>query len=227
MALGLSPLQIIDIYLDKGIVTSNETLDLCCPDCIQNMNNDNVSIYVLASVETFLKFADAMGCTVIPAIPSSTEQPLSSSYAGNCQCCTHIVASVETELKLYEAYNYQDEPNTLPFCSDNFNDCVNNLLSNETAETVDRILDKGIVEYGSISGTSKICQIDQYIDLFIQTEGIDALSSKAEIIDRILDKGFAISCHNDEITIASVETWLKFAETRGWTVAVPALSNKE
>jgi hypothetical protein len=222
MALISSHAEIIDRILDKGIVTSNETLDLCCPDCVQNMNNNNVSIYVLASVETFLNFAEQLGCTPVPAIPNSTEQPFSSSYAGNCQCCTHIYASVETELKLYEAYSYQDEPNTLPFCSDNFNDCVNGLLFNEAAETVDRILDKGIVEYGSISGTSKICQIEQYIDLFIQTEGIDAQSSKAEIIDRMLDKGIVISCHNDEVIIASVETWLKSAEARGW-FPIPAV----
>jgi hypothetical protein len=226
-----TPITIVDRLLDIGIVTSNEALDLCCPDCVQNMNGNNVSIYVLASVETFLKFAEAFGCggsSVVPAIPNSTEQPLgSSSYDGNCQCCTHIYASVETELKLYEFYGYQDEPNTSPPCSDNFNDCVNNIFSTFTAEEMDRILDKGIVEYGAIRGSSQLCKINEYLDLAIFS-GV-SLITKAEIIDRILDKGFVVSCHNDEMIIASVETWLKSAETRHWTMsaAVPTLSNKE
>jgi hypothetical protein len=225
-----SPITIVDRLLDKGIVASNETLDLCCPDCVQNMNNNNVSIYILASVETFLKFTEAVGCgvsPVVPAIPNSTEQPLgSSSYGGYCQCCTHIMASVETELKLYEFYGYQDEPNTSPPCSDNFNDCVNNIFSTFTAEEMDRILDIGIVEYGAIRGSSQLCKINEYLDLAIFS-GISS-GTKTEMLDRILDIGFVVSCHNDEMIIASVETWLKSAEMRGWTdLAVPALSNKE
>jgi hypothetical protein len=238
--------EIIDRILDKGMVISNENLDFCCPDCIQEMNNDYVGIYVLASVETFLVWAEAMGCTdtgAVPALSDTTEQPLGAVAFGNCNCCTHIVASVETEGKFYEAY-LGDATNTIPTCSDNFNQCVNTFFTNTAgaeltsslSEVIDRIFDKGVVEYGSISGSSQLCKISQYLDFFIQKGDIS--SPKAEVFDRMLDKGFVVSCHNDEIIVASLETWLKLAGdedypmadfNRGWASQgqAPAIPNKD
>jgi len=49
--------DLFDIILDRGIV-SNESGVLCCPDCFR---------YVFASVETWLKYAEAVGLTQSPA----------------------------------------------------------------------------------------------------------------------------------------------------------------
>jgi hypothetical protein len=50
--------------------------------------------------------------------------------------------------------------------------------------------------------------------------------TRSEFIDRLFDKGIVISCGEDgQINIASVETWLKYAEAVGLTAAgeVPAI----
>jgi hypothetical protein len=197
--------QILDRLLDKGIVQTNDELDICCPDCVQDMNSNRVSVYTIASVETFLKFSEAIGFN-----------------RGNTPtCCTQITASVETSLKFNDAFG--DSPtNPVPSCPTNFNSCMNTLKNSLTSEGIDRLLDKGIVEYGSLSGFSQICRIDEFIDLSISLD--PQSSTKAEIIDRIIDKGIVVSCYDDEIVIASVETWLKYAEANGLTYqgAIPA-----
>jgi hypothetical protein len=194
--------EILDRTLDKGILQSNNELDICCPDCVQNMNDNNVSIYVISSVETFLKFSEAIGFN-----------------RGNTPtCCTQITASVETSLKFNE--NFGDLPtNPVPSCPTNFNSCMNTLKNSLTSEGVDRLLDKGVVEYGSLSGFSQICRIDEFIDLTISLD--PQSGTKEEIIDRIIDKGIVVSCYDDEIVISSVETWLKYAEANGLT-SIPA-----
>ncbi len=200
-------IEVLDRNLDKGIVQSNNDQDICCPDCIQVLNNNNVNIYVISSVETYLKFAEAVGFT----------QPRDI----NPTCCVNLFASVETSLKFSESFGNLPE-NPTPSCSTNFNSCINTLKNSLTPQGVDRFLDKGVVEYGSLSGLSQVCKINEFIDLAIN---LDPLSgTKEEIIDRILDKGVIVSCYNDEIVISSIETWLKYAEANGLTYsgAVPA-----
>jgi len=192
-----TPAEILDRLLDKGNVQSNENLEICCPDCVQVMNGNNVSVYVISSVETFLKFAEAIGFT-------SGIKPT---------CCTHLAASVETTLKFTEAFGIPENP--VPTCSKNFNSCINTIKSTLTPEGIDRLSDKGVVEYGSLSGSSQLCRINDFIDLSIELDPTSA--SKEEQLDRILDKGMVISCYDDEIVTASVETWLKWAEANGLT----------
>jgi hypothetical protein len=192
-----TPAEILDRLLDKGNVQSNENLEICCPDCVQVMNGNNVSVYVISSVETFLKFAEAIGFT----------KGLKPT------CCTHLAASVETTLKFTEAFGIPENP--VPTCSKNFNSCINTIKNTLTPVGIDRLLDKGVVEYGSLSGSSQICRINDFIDLSIELDPTSA--SKEEQLDRILDKGMVISCYDDEIVTASVETWLKWAEANGLT----------
>ena len=93
--------------------------------------------------------------------------------------------------------------------------CINTIKSTLTPEGIDRLSDKGVVEYGSLSGSSQLCRINDFIDLSIELDPTS--SSKEEQLDRILDKGMVISCYDDEIVTASVETWLKWAEANGLT----------
>jgi hypothetical protein len=210
--------KIIDDILFKGLVKNNKNLSICCPDCIQNMNGNDVGIYVLASVEEYLKFAEAVGCTqAAVALSDTTEQPLGAVDDSGCNCCTHIYASVETGLKHMEAIPNYDPSNTTPPCVDNFNNCIDTILNNSDEDTQEVYLDKGIVEYGSLNGLSQICTINEYAELIFQTGLTYGFSiTKTQIITRILDKGIVISCLNDEIVIASIETWLvDYAESRG------------
>jgi hypothetical protein len=191
--------EILDRMLDKGIIESNENSEICCPDCVQKSNNDtNFNLYIMSSVETYLKFADAIGFTM-------GLQP---------NCCTHITASIQTTLKFNEAMG-GDANNSLN-CPNNYNTCINELKNTLTAEGLDRILDKGIVEYGSLSGLSQVCKIHEFIDISVSADTLNTYT-KDEVINLILDKGIVISCLNDEIIFGSVETWLKWAEASGLT----------
>lgn len=209
--------EILDRILDKGVVQSNEELQICCPECSQD---DNTGLYVIASVETYLKFAEAVGLTgsggAVPALGFGAITP-----NNDVTCCVHITASVETTLKFNEACGAPTNIN----CPTNFNECVNSIKETLTAEGVDRILDKGIVEFGSLSGLSQVCRLKEFIDLSLELDPLNS-SSNAEILDRILDKGIIISCYGTDIIMASVETWLKWAEAVGLTesASVPALS---
>jgi hypothetical protein len=233
----------LDRVLDKGVNFPN--CGYCCPDC--------EGVYVLASVETFLKFAEAVGITIsaaVPALPAG--DILSGVLPDNPEtCCSNVYASTETYLKYAEAMGMTESAAVpaSPFsattevpqaefvtpCCNGFDECVDELVCWATenvsrpAEVIDRIQDKGIVEYGQIQNnctgavTSSICKL---ADLFIKYQYADLTTSKAELIDRFLDKGIVISCDsNGDIHIASVETWLKYAEAVGLTesAAVPAL----
>ena len=214
--MNITIMEILDRTLDKGIVQTNTELDICCPDCIQEFNNNNVNIYVISSVETFLKFSQGVGLTAQSAVPASF-----SVGQSNAICCTNISASVETSLKFSESFG--DVPkNPLPACPTDFNSCISTLKNSLTPEGVDRFLDKGLVEFGSLSGFSQVCKINEFIETSLTLN--PSSRTKEESLDRILDKGIIVSCFNDEIVMSSVETWLKYAESNGLTAsaAIPA-----
>jgi hypothetical protein len=186
-SLNSSISEILDIILDKGeVISNNPSTDICCPGC------QPYETYVISSVETFLKFGEA---------------------TGGDPCCVRIRASVETYLKFNEA-GFLSSP---PDCNPNFDECLDELLSSSTGEEIDRILDKGVVEYNTLSGDTEICRLGEFFNIAEYYSNFDGGSSstKAEIIDRILDKGIVIGCSGSEIIIASVETYLKWAEAVG------------
>lgn len=198
--------EVFDRVLDKGLVTTN--CNICCPEC--------GGAYNLASVETGLKFIEAVGAE------------------GDFVCCSNVYASVETYLKYSEAVATNE---SVAPCCNGFNQCVDDLLCWATGDTVngtetlDRILDKGIFEYGGIlnncspARNSEICYLLQLIQEYNALEG--STLSRAEFIDILLDKGIAIGCASDGqiVVMSSTETYLKFAEAIGLTnnPAVPAL----
>lgn len=193
--------------LDKGLVTTN--CNICCPEC--------GGAYNLASVETGLKFMEAVVAE------------------GDFICCSNVYASVETYLKYAEAVGPND---SVAACCNGFNQCVDDLLcwvtsgSINAAETLDRILDKGIFEYGGIlnncspARNSEICYLLQLIQQYNALEGSNL--TPAEFIDVILDKGIAVGCGDDGqiVVMSSTETYLKFAEAVGLTAngPVPAIA---
>lgn len=197
--------ETFDRLLDKGLVTTN--CNICCPEC--------GGAYNLASVETGLKFMEAVGAQ------------------GDFVCCSNVYASVETYLKYAEAVQVND---SISSCCNGFNQCVDDLLCWATGDTIngtealDSFLDKGIFEYGGIlnncspARNSEICYLLQLIQEYNALEG--STLSKAEFITRILDKGIAVGCADDGqiVVMSSTETYLKFAEAIGLNGggAVPA-----
>jgi hypothetical protein len=237
--------EVIDRWIDKGMTFSFESNDLCCPDCLQTtylpvvpsspmittheVNDNNYRIYLLASVETSLKYFEGAGLTESAPVPASPLTAVDPNPKLNC--CLHYEASVETSLKLtngtggYDGIG-NDIPNNLKSCSTNFNSCISDLFNTFTPEEIDRILDKGIVEYGSISGQSQVCLLKTLVDLAYNSQPRIS-ASRQEILDRLLDKGFVISCYNGEMSISSVETFLNWYNDYILGPApVPALNNK-
>jgi hypothetical protein len=233
----------LDRILDKGIVTTN--CNMCCPSC--------EGIYALASVETMMKLYEGLGFTISAAVPASPQFSGDYNYYINndSPCCSNVFASIETWLDKYAseigltplaavpALNSTFTPSLsskeLMTCCNGFNECMDDLICWVTAgrfaaESIDRLQDKGVIEYGGIyNNCSKtdnlvLCKLVDLLDKYLgETANINR---RSYIVDRILDKGITISCSdNGEIVIGSVETWLKYGEQMGLTesAAVPAL----
>jgi len=199
-------LEALVLLLDSGITTP--ICDYCCPPC---------GVYVLASVETYLKFAE-------------------SGFSGDC--CVNVYSNTETYLKYAEAVgpvaptgNLNEGENNLgTCCSPNLEECFNKFLcwstsiddgsrpSNSPLTTLDRALDKGIVEYGSFEDSctgeisSGLCILVEFLK---SKPDILFGDSAAEVLDLLLDKGLAVVCVGGEIKIGSVERILGFLEAVG------------
>jgi hypothetical protein len=188
--------QAFDRILDKGLVLTNESGEFEAPE---------KNIYVLASVETYLKFAEAFGTD------NESEDDID----------INIAASVETYLKFNEAYysqvfnlnyNYENQTeflstwlNIINWSNIEWSDRTEEV--EDKVEILDRVLDKGIVELGYL-------KIKNYSEVY----------ENPLVFDRILDKGIVISYNgiNNNILISSVETYLKYAEALGLTTQIPA-----
>jgi hypothetical protein len=200
--------EVVDRLLDKGVVLTN--CKLCCPGC-----ND---MYSFASVETQLKFLEAVGYTV------------SCDVNNPDPCCSNVYASVETYLKYEEAITSK-----LYECCNGFTECVDELECLITTNAIDsslaieRLLDKGVAEFGNFvnnctGGTtgSDVCYLAELIKEYLPNHGADY----ATFVDRLLDKGITIGCVDGTVMIGSTETALKYFEALGLTcVAIPALPN--
>lgn len=242
--------EALDRILDKGIITTN--CDICCPDC-----EGVYSLASVETQLKLLEALGLTASAAVPALPpiGAVEKTFGGSIPDNGEpCCSNVHASVETWLKYADAMGLTQSAAVpaLPFsqnlgtttfseaseevmtCCNGFTGCVDDLLcwamagTSRGTEVIDRILDKGISEYGGIYNDcdpvskSQICYL---VQLFVEYN-VDG-GSRAEIIDRMLDKGLTISCsEHGEIVLASVETWLKYAEAVGLTAsaAVPALA---
>jgi hypothetical protein len=78
------------------------------------------------------------------------------------------------------------------------------------AEAFDRIMDKGVVEYGTINGESQIKHFVEWLSQVPYWTDI-APSSYSEVIDRMLEKGIVVWCDPDtgSYVISSIETFIK------------------
>jgi len=198
---------IID-FLEKGTVEA-QSCKICCPAC---------DLYVLASVETFIKLAELLEWTVIG------ENPI-----GATSCSTD--------------------------CS--FQPCYQELIDKLELDSadIDRLLDKGIVETGSIGinneGDTYLCVLADFVLSAYNLREDDTIT-KIDLLLTILDLGIVIYCNQEngqfvtgsqetfakyyeamvdeqftkrccDNVKASVETYLKYAEAVGLTKPVPEI----
>jgi hypothetical protein len=182
---GVFDSEMFDRLIDKGEVLINENGEFEIPE---------KNVYVFASVETYLKFAEAYW----------------SWFTINYKYQRHelkISSSVETFLKFAESVGFTSGGSVIYklFKNNDFLDSYIELIEDsgyfgdleEKAEFIDRLLDKGLVEHGKL-------KFKDYSDAY----------QNLSDLDRRLDKGLVVfyDKKTNSIGIASVETYLKFAD---------------
>jgi hypothetical protein len=170
-------------------------------------------IYVLSSVETYLKFAEAVG---------------RNGYLNNRK--VNVAAKVELYLRFVEVnlnqgidYNYTNNTGFI----DQYLELINDTTYFKEGELqrkgdfLDKLIIDGIVEMGQIGEGSKLVysHILKNIMLGIQTWlglagqfGSDNDPILREIFLTILQRGIVVREYKGNLIIASVEEYLKFAE---------------
>jgi hypothetical protein len=96
--------------------------------------------------------------------------------------------------------------------------CFDDLKNFVGATNYNLLLDKGLVESNTINGEGIVCKLIKFVN-----DNNISITDTMSILDRLLDKGFVWKCTPDNV-IASIETYLKYAEAVGLTqsAAVPA-----
>ena len=189
----------LDRVLDKGLVYSSKSSDVYVGGGQSIASGETEAIYVLASVETYLKYAEVVG-------------------AGGGS----VYASVETYLKYAEAVGGGAERESKFFLP-----TINKLGEITNGEAIDRISDKGIVESSwfrfSKDGVEVVANENEALGNFNllsrlisdYSSGIISGQPFDEVVDRILDKGIVFDLSPYRTVVASVETYLKYAEAVG------------
>jgi hypothetical protein len=137
-----------------------------------------------------------------------------------CDCCPcsniYVFASVERAISLIQALDWAENQQdcttksyTTSCCTENCLDKIEELYS---AAVTNVILDKGVYEYSLLGTRSTLCDIYDYLKENNVPEG-DAV----DFISMILDKGIVFQCYEDNQVLASVETYLQWAESKGLT----------
>lgn len=208
--------------LEKGVIQSDTGFDL----------PDN-GIYVLSSVETYLKFASAVSSGDSTTYGVSDPYTLTHPFGSTASINVNISSSVETYLKFSEATSGSNLNVSygLTDFSENFISLIDNksyLDRNSTTddEFLDRILDKGIVEFGSFNNKSKLdyynvmknfnTTIEYYLKIAESDGMMDETFYKTILLGGsvmgLLDYGIAVYKFNGIISISSVESLLKLLE---------------
>lgn len=186
-----NPYQQFIQRLDKGVIFPKSIL--CCPDC---------GPYAISSVETFGKFYEAIaGCTEL--------------------CCLSFTGGAESLLTLNEildAFLTPEEKDEIYPCGNDFLQKIDSLLSEMNSNpsktyNTNYFLGEGIVEYGLLNSDSS-SSINKLRDLLFS---INTTQTEDVIFKQVLDKGIVVYCTEYWTVIASIETFLKYAEATGIT----------
>ena len=138
-------------------------------------------------------------------------------------CCPecgdiYVFASAETFSLFSEAQTSGPDPvfSETPCC---YERCITELYDYVgSAENIESILHAGIVEYSTIQGKSFVCLL-----LDFATENDLSGDELAELIVYILDLGVVVSCINGNTVVASLSTWLTWADA----MDVPTITSED
>lgn len=171
--------------LTDGISISNNK-NLCCPDCKNG-------VYFLGGAQNFIDLHTAL------------------SLSTTRICCLEHAATIETWLKVLEKTNDQYK-----CCDTDFNEAVQQWFNASSSTSVnfylDDILAIGVLESSSFNGYSGLGILFNYLQLnHPELTAEDYLN----ILGVIVNLGIVIQCNGCEMIMASVETYLKWAEATG------------
>lgn len=171
--------------LGGGISISNNK-NICCPDCKNG-------VYYLGGAEKFLMMQQFLLNSKIRI------------------CCLEHATNVETWLKVLEAT--QDQYGC---CNTDFNEELELWIAASSSSTayfnLDDVLAIGILESSSFNGYSGLGILFNYLQLnHPELTSEDYLN----ILGVIVNMGLVIQCDGCEMIMASVETYLKWAEANG------------
>jgi hypothetical protein len=191
------------------------------------LNNDYFTfpedeLYVLAGVETYLKFQEAQ--TIIePSVLQNKK--------------INVTSSIETNLKFLGAgtvnYNYTSKTGFQQQLLELINDTTyfDEEVLQTKVEFTDRVLDKGIIEFGQIGGGSKLVYSEilkktivsvQLVIGSMQNGNLENYDLLIRLFDTIIDKGIVVRTYKNNLIISSVEKYLQFLEAENAGGAVPA-----
>ena len=168
--------------LNIGLVFNPNDANICCPDC---------GLWVVSSVESFLKLAE--GLALVDPEGGERNTDYDSCYFSN-------ISSTETYLELYES------------CSEFYDITPKNpqtTLCGLDYLTDHDLLDVGMVELGTINGSTLVCKIMQTI-----------IDGHSMLTEDILNAGIVVDCSgicggSGSVSIMSIESYLKCGEAIG------------
>lgn len=197
--------------LEKGIVFSEKS-DSINHGTFSFTNGELEGFYIIASVETYLKYAEAVGAgigniyssneTALKAFESAGTSPGGRISVDGIEVANNISSGSELFLssimKIEDISIYDEihrEKGIIESSYLRYSDSEGERLALEEIPTGFSFLKKLINHYSSgVLGTA---------------------SGFGEVVDRILDKGLVIKINPTYVCVASVETYLKLAEGVG------------
>jgi hypothetical protein len=180
-----SYINTLESMLKQGLVISNATGEICCPNC------GDEHYYALGPVELLVILYESLG------FPT---------------CCNSISGDTSIILK-YEENMVDLFGEIPPNCNNDFGVCLNTLSSIVGSVNMDQtILENGIGETGFIDSNSILCFLNDILTNLSVTYSFTQ-ENLYSILNVLLKNGFAVDCKNDTIYMGGVYSYLKYVET--------------
>jgi hypothetical protein len=172
-------LEALEFRLNQGFALASNP-NLCCPDCEDGP-------HILASAETYLKYAEAVGSAETCCVNYfGTNRLISENYTNCCESDFTDAVSLWIDT-------------AAP-------------LGNQEDLTLTGIIERGIIEVSTFSNCSSLGILFRYLQSKHRT-----ITSKdyTDILAFLLDRGVVTFCDGCAIYMLTVEDYLKYREAVG------------